>query len=61
MELKNVNPNGDNVLASKVNNVSFFFLLKFEICEKWVQKLKLYVIFSKRCHDCLKNKIPCLP
>jgi hypothetical protein len=30
MELKNVNPNGDNVVASNLNNVKLFFL---ENCE----------------------------
>jgi hypothetical protein len=30
MELKNVNPNGDNVEASNLNNMDFFFL---ENCE----------------------------
>jgi hypothetical protein len=35
MELKNVNPNGDNVVASNLNNPKFFFILN---CENWVQK-----------------------
>jgi hypothetical protein len=30
MELKNVNPNGDNVVASNLNNINFLF---FENCE----------------------------
>jgi hypothetical protein len=55
MELKNINPNGDNIVASNLNNASF---LIFENCENWVRKQTLYVIFSIRCHDCLKSKIP---
>jgi hypothetical protein len=36
MELKNVNPNGNNVVASNVNNINFFFLknVKIEIKKK---------------------------
>jgi hypothetical protein len=30
MELKNVNPNGDNVVASNITNINSFV---FEICE----------------------------
>jgi hypothetical protein len=55
MELKNINPNGDNVVVSNLINVNFFFL---ENCENGVQKRRSYVIFSIKCHDCLKNNIP---
>jgi hypothetical protein len=55
MEFKNVNPNNDNVVPSNLNNTNFLIL---ENCENWVQKQTLYVIFSIRCHDCPKNKIP---
>jgi hypothetical protein len=34
VESKNVNPNGDNVGASNLYNVNFFF----GNCEDWVQK-----------------------
>jgi hypothetical protein len=52
---KNVNPNGDNVVISNVDNISF---LIFENCENWVKKKTLYVIFSTRCLDYPKNEIP---
>jgi hypothetical protein len=55
MELKNVNLNGDNVIASNIINFNF---LIFENCENRVQEQISYVIYSKRCHDCSKNKIP---
>jgi hypothetical protein len=53
MELKNVNPNGEKVVASNLNNIK---LLIIENCENLVQNQTLYVIFSIRCHDCPKNK-----
>jgi hypothetical protein len=37
LELENINPNGDNVVASGVININF---LIFEHCENWVQKTK---------------------
>jgi hypothetical protein len=52
--MKNVNPNGGNVVASNLNNVKFLF---FENIENWVHIQTLHVDFSKRCHDCLKNHI----
>jgi hypothetical protein len=55
MELKNVNPNGDNLVASKLINV---ILLIFKICENRLKKQRSYVMFSKRCHDCPKLIIP---
>jgi hypothetical protein len=54
MELKNANPNSENVGGSNLINVNF---LIFEDCEIWVQKQRSYVIFSTIYHDCLKNKI----
>jgi hypothetical protein len=53
MELKNINPNGNNVGASNLINVNFLF---FENCENWVQKQTSQVIFSKRCYDCPKKE-----
>jgi hypothetical protein len=35
MELKNVIPNGDNVVANNLINFNSFF---FENCKNWVQK-----------------------
>jgi hypothetical protein len=55
MELKNVNPNGENVLASNMINLNFS---SFENCANWVQKQRSYIILSNRYHDCPKNKIP---
>jgi hypothetical protein len=55
MELENVNPNGDNIVASNQINVKKFIS---ENCENWVQKQRSYVIFSITCHDCPKNRIP---
>jgi hypothetical protein len=55
MELKKINPNGDNVVVSNQINIFFYFLKN---CENWVQKQRSYVIFSTRCHDCPKNKRP---
>jgi hypothetical protein len=49
------NPNGDNVVASNLNNVNFLF---FENSENWVYTRTSHVDFSKRCHDCTKKKIP---
>jgi hypothetical protein len=49
MEFKNINPNGDIVVASNLNNVNFFF---FENCENRVHIQTLYVIFSKKFHVC---------
>jgi hypothetical protein len=40
MEPKNVNPKGDNVVASNLNNAIFFF---FVIYENWVQKQTSYM------------------
>jgi hypothetical protein len=54
MELKNVNPNGDIVVASNLNNMELFFL---ENCENWVKKQTSHVIFSTRCYNCPQNKI----
>jgi hypothetical protein len=34
MELKNVNPNGDNVVISNLNNVNYYFV-KIEIKDKY--------------------------
>jgi hypothetical protein len=53
MELKNVNLNGNNVIASNLNNIDFFL----ENCENWVKKQTSYVIFSTRCYDFPQNKI----
>jgi hypothetical protein len=55
MELKKFNPNGERVVASKL--INFYFLL-FGNCKKLNSKMTSYVIFSIRCHDCPKNKIP---
>jgi hypothetical protein len=55
MELKNINPNGDNVEISNLINVYFFFLkiLKIEFKNK-----DHMLFFYIGCHDCPKNKIP---
>jgi hypothetical protein len=55
MKLKNVNPNGDNIVASDLIKINFNF---FENCKNWVKKWKSYVIYSQSCHDCPKNKFP---
>jgi hypothetical protein len=55
MELESVNSNGDNVVESNLIDANF---LIFENCENWVQKQRSYVIFSIKCHDYPKNKIP---
>jgi hypothetical protein len=54
MGLKNVNPNGNNVVASNLIHVNFFFgkLWKFNL------ELTSYVVFSIRCHDGPKREIP---
>jgi hypothetical protein len=54
MELKNVNPNGDNVVVRNVININLSF---FENCEKLSSKTKIICYFSTRCHDYPKNKI----
>jgi hypothetical protein len=56
MKSKNFNPNSDNVIASNLKHVTFF--LFFENWEHWVQKWTSHAICSKRCCECLKNKIP---
>jgi hypothetical protein len=43
MELKNVNPNGNNVVASNLINVNSFI---FENCENWTQEWRSNAIFS---------------
>ena len=53
MELKNINSNDGIVVASNLININ---LLIFENCENWVQKQTSYVVFSIKCHDCMKNK-----
>jgi hypothetical protein len=55
MELKNANPNGDNVVASNLINVNFFFLKILNIEFKNEHHM---LFFSKKCHDYPKNKIP---
>jgi hypothetical protein len=57
MELKDVNPNGDNIAASNLINV-YFLLLKIVKIEFKNEDHMLF--FSKRCNDCSKNKIPCI-
>jgi hypothetical protein len=55
VELKNVNPNGDIVVASNLNNVNLFF----ENREKWVHKLTSYMLLiPNKCHDGPKIKNP---
>ena len=44
-ELKNVNPNGDNVVANNLSNIKFSFFQ-----ENWIKKQNSYAIFSDRCH-----------
>ncbi len=52
MGLKHNNPNGEIVLASKLNLVKHFFkLLKVH------SKMNSISYFSRRCLDCPKNKI----
>jgi hypothetical protein len=46
MELKNVNPNGENVVASNLNNVNIFFPWRLWNCENWVKEQTLYVDFA---------------
>jgi hypothetical protein len=55
MELIYVNPNGKNVVTSNVINIDFFFqkIVKIEFKNK-----DHMLFFSKRCHDCSRNKIP---
>jgi hypothetical protein len=55
MELKNVNPNDDIIVANHLNNINLFI---FENYKNQLKKKTSYVIFSKRCHDFPKNKIP---
>jgi hypothetical protein len=54
MDLKIINSNDDNVVASNVSNLDSFFWLN---CKNWLQKQTSYVIFSIRCCDCTQNKI----
>jgi hypothetical protein len=54
MELINISPNDENVVASNLNNIFYFF----ENCENQVQKQKSYVIFSRKCCGCLQTKTP---
>jgi len=54
MELKHTISNGEIVLIIKVNPMEYFVLEKGK---NWAQRQILYIIFSKRCYDCLKNKV----
>jgi hypothetical protein len=49
MELKNVNPNGNNVAASKLNNINYYFL-KIEL------KNKHYILFKFKKMSWLSEK-----
>jgi hypothetical protein len=53
MELENVNLDGGNVVASNLIYINFSI---FEDCENWVQKQRLGVVLSVRCHDCPRKK-----
>ena len=53
MELKNINPDDDNILASNLINVNFFF----GKCENWVKKETSNVIYFFKCQDCQKINI----
>jgi hypothetical protein len=55
MKLKNVNPNGENVVVSNLINIIIIYFILAN-CENWVQKQRSYVNFSKRCHDCPRIK-----
>jgi hypothetical protein len=52
-ELKNVNPNGDNVVANNLSNINFS---SFQ--ENGIKKINSYAIFSNKCHGCPKSPIP---
>jgi hypothetical protein len=52
MELKYVNPNGNNVVVSNLVNVK---KKNSKIVKILVQKQKSCVILSKRCHKCPKK------
>jgi hypothetical protein len=53
MELKYVNPNDEIVVASNLDPMEF---VVFKNCENWVHKQIQFIIFSRKCPDCLKNK-----
>jgi hypothetical protein len=53
MELKNINPKGDDVVLSNLINVNFCFL---KIVEIEIKKQTSSVLFLKRCHDGPKSK-----
>jgi len=56
MELKHTNSNGEIVLDSKLNPMELLFLKN---CEKLISKTKSiqYITFSRRCYDCIENKM----
>jgi hypothetical protein len=52
IEMNCVNHNSENVVATNLNLIHFF---NIQNCKNWVQTS--YVIFGKRCLNCLQNKI----
>jgi hypothetical protein len=54
MKLKHANPNGENVVASHLHHMHFFFL---KIVKIELKKQASYVIFSIRFLNGLQNKI----
>jgi len=54
MELEHTNPNGEIVLAKKLNHMEFFFWKIVKIAFR-NESYKLFL--SRRCFKCLKNKI----
>jgi hypothetical protein len=49
-----INRNGENGGATNLNPIHIF---NIQNCKKWVQKRTSYVIFEKRCLNCLQNEI----
>ena len=46
--------NAENVVTTNLNLIHFFSI---QNCKIWVQKQTSYVIFVKRCLNCLQNEI----
>jgi hypothetical protein len=50
IEVNCVNCNGENVVTTNPNLIHF---LNIQNCKNWLQKRTLYIIFVKRCPNCL--------
>jgi hypothetical protein len=54
IEVNCVNLNGENVVTTNLNLIHFF---NIQNCKNWVKKRTSYVIFAKRCPNCLQYEI----